>query len=64
MKGYHKQRLAGPCRIRYLVSSVIAVVVVIRRFSFALEHLYAQPPQNGEEEDSPDEMFRFIKVME
>ena len=31
---------------------------------FTAQHPLDLPTQNGEEKDGPDEMFRFIKVME
>ena len=31
---------------------------------FTTQHPLNLPPQNDEEQDGPDEMFRFIKVME
>ena len=31
---------------------------------FTAQHPLELQPQNGEEQDGPDEMFRFIKVME
>lgn len=31
---------------------------------FTAQHPLDLPPQNGEEQDGPDEMFRFVKVME